>query len=308
MDKKLKGIDISEFNGNIDFKKVKEEVDYIYIRATFGRYGVDKRFIEYTNEAIKHEIPLGFYFYSYAVDEVKAEEEVNFFLNTIEPFRENITYPLVIDMEDSDGYKVKNGNPDKEVLTNICIKACEKIAEKSFTPCIYACEDWFKNRLDIEKLGTYLKWVAFWETKEENIDKKKYTMWQYSSKGKISGIGSRVDLDYSFVDFGKLKQYIENVSKINLIKAKTLLGDIAIQYISCYKFGQDLINKIYKGISSDEKLVYKELEINEIKKEVKRYLGLEQKTIDFLSCFIYADDTFKLLYNAICGKTLEVKE
>lgn len=308
MDKKLKGIDISEFNGNIDFKKVKEEVDFIYIRATFGRYGVDKRFIEYTNEAIKNEIPLGFYFYSYAVDEEKAEEEVNFFLNTIESFRENITYPLVIDMEDSDGYKVKNGNPDKEVLTNICIKACEKIAEKSFTPCIYACEDWFKNRLDSEKLGTYLKWVAFWETKEENIDKKKYTMWQYSSKGKISGINSRVDLDYSFVDFGKLKQYIENVSKINLIKAKTLLSDIAMQFISCYKFGQDLLNKLYKGLSSDEKLVYKDLTLEEKKKEIKKYFGLEQKTIDYLSNFIYGDDTFKLLYNAICGKTLEVKE
>lgn len=306
--KMLKGIDISEFNGNIDFKKLKNEVDFIYIRATYGRYGIDKRFYEYTSEAIKNEIPFGFYYYSYATDETKAEEEVYFFLSQIQQFKDFITYPLAIDMEDSDGYKVNNGNPDKDILTNICIKACEKIAEKSFTPIIYACDDWFKNHLDFEKLGTYLKWIAFWETKEENIDKSKYSIWQYSSKGKVNGINTNVDLNYSFVDFARLKEYIENISKINFIKSKTMINDLSIQYMSCYKWGNELLNKIYKALNSSDKLVYKELELDEMKKEVKKYIGLEQKTIDYLSVFLYEEDLFRLLYNAICGRTIEIKE
>lgn len=237
METKLKGIDISEFNGNIDFKKLKSQVDYVYIRATYGRYGIDKKFLEYTARAIENEIPIGFYYYSYATDEDKALEEVNFFLENIEIFKEKITFPLVIDMEDSDGYKAKNGNPNKEVLTNIIIKACETIASHNFIPCIYACDDWFKNRLDSEKLEKYLKWLAWWNTKEENINKNKYCMWQYSSKGKLTGIESKnVDLDYSFVDFVKLKNYVNNVQKINFIKSKTLFSDIVIQFISCYKW------------------------------------------------------------------------
>ena len=306
--KNLKGIDISEFNGDIDFKKVKNEVDFIYIRATFGRFGVDKRFKEYVNGCIENDIPFSFYYYSYAVDLEKAEAEVNLFLENIKEYKEKIAFPCCIDMEDSDGYKLKNGNPSKEILTDICIKACEKVAEASITPIIYASADWFKNRLDLEKLGTYLKWIAHWETKEENIDKNKFSIWQYSSKGKINGIKGNVDLDYSFVDFVKIKLYTENISKINMIKAKTLLPDIAIQFMSCYKFGQDLINKLYNGLEGNDKVVYKELSIEEKKKEVKKYFNLEQKTIDYLSCFIYSEDLFTLLYNGITGKSLEVKE
>lgn len=237
METKLKGIDISEFNGKVDFKKLKNQVDFVYIRATYGRYGVDKKFREYSKEAIENEIPIGFYYYSYATDEEKAVEEVNFFLDTIFEFKDKVTFPLCIDMEDSDGYKAKNGNPNKEMLTNIILRACEKIVEKSFIPVIYACDDWFKNRLDMEKLEPYLKWLAFWNTKEENIDKTKFCMWQYSSKGNLAGIESKnVDLDYSFVDFIRLKEYVKNVQKINFIKSKTLFSDIVIQYMSCYKW------------------------------------------------------------------------
>lgn len=237
MEKKFKGIDISEFNGKINFKKLKEQIDFVYIRATFGRFGIDKKFKEYTKEAIENNIPIGFYYYSYATDEEKAVQEANFFLETISEYKDKVTFPLCIDMEDSDGYKAKNGNPDKKMLTNIAIKACEKITEKNFIPIIYACDDWFKNRLDIEKLSPYLKWIAFWNTKEENIDKTKFCMWQYSSKGSLAGIESKnVDLDYSFVDFVKLKEYVNNISKINFIKSKTLFSDIVIQYMSCYKW------------------------------------------------------------------------
>ena len=233
---KLKGIDISEFNGDIDFKKVKNEVDFVYIRATFGRFGIDKRFKEYTSECIKNKIPFGFYYYSYAVDIETAKAEVKFFLEQIKEYKELICYPCMIDMEDSDGYKQKHGNPDKKILSDICILACEEIAKNNISPIIYASSDWFKNRLDEEKLSGFMKWIAWWETDEKNIDSKKYSIWQYSSKGEINGIKGRVDLDYSFVNFALLKKYVENITKINLIKSKILLNDLEIQYFSSYRW------------------------------------------------------------------------
>lgn len=308
MDKNLKGIDISEFQRNIDFKKVKNEVDFVYIRATYGRFGIDKRFEEYAKGCIENNIPFSFYYYSYATDLEKAEAEVKFFLEKVKVYKDKISFPLMIDMEDSDGYKLKNGNPEKELLTDICIKACEKIAEEHFMPIIYASSDWFTNRLNFEKLGSYLKWIAWWGIEEEKIEKNKYAMWQYSSKGKVSGIEGNVDLDYSFVDFIKLKEYTENVSKLNYIKSVTFFSDIVLQFITCYKWGKEAVDKLYNGLKTKDKLVYKECSLEDKKKAIKKFFGFEQKTIDFFSNFIYAEDFFMLLYKAICGKTLEIKE
>ena len=144
-----------------------------------------------------------------------AEAEVKFFLEQIKEYKELMTYPAMIDMEDSDGYKKEHGNPSKEMLSDICVLACEKIAESSISPIIYASADWFKNRLEEEKLNGFMKWIAWWETKEENIDNKKYSIWQHSSKGRILGIKGTVDLDYSYVNFKLLKDYVNNISKIN---------------------------------------------------------------------------------------------
>lgn len=301
---KLHGIDISEFNGNIDFKKVKKEVDFIYIRATYGRFGIDKRFKEYVKGCIENEIPFGFYYYSYAVDLQTAEAEVKFFLEQIKEFKEEMTYPAMIDMEDSDGYKKDHGNPTKEMLSDICILASEKIAENNISPIIYASADWFKNRLDEEKLAGFMKWIAWWGTKEENIDSKKYSIWQYSSKGEINGIKGKVDLDYSFVNFKLLKEYVKNISKINLIKSKTLLNDLEIQYISCYKWGQDLINKLYDNLDKEKIKFNDKYDYDKKLKAVGKFFNLEVKTINYLHLFIHSEDMILKLYKYISSENV----
>lgn len=139
-------------------------------------------------------------------------------------------------MEDSDSYKINHGVSGKEELTNICIKACEEILKNNLKAMIYANADWFKNKLDEQKLTKYFRWCACWNEKEEEKIKQKYIMWQYSDKGKIAGIKGNVDLDYSFVDFPKLNKYIDNLSKIETIKFMTKLEDLDIQYLSCYKW------------------------------------------------------------------------
>lgn len=295
---KLSGIDISEFNGDINFKKLKKEIDFVYIRATFGRFGIDKRFKEYVNGCIENEIPFGLYYYSYAVDIKQAEEEVNFFLKMIQNYKEQITFPLAIDMEDSDGYKYNHGNPNKDILTNICVVACEEITKNGYTPIIYASADWFKNKLDEEKLNPYMKWLAWWNVSEDKVDSKKYQIHQYSSKGSLEAVSSKyVDLNYSYFDFITLKEYVKNVSKINFIKAKTTLNDLDIQYLSCYKFGQDLVNKIYDGLKNKAKI--EKSNNPNYEKEIKKFFNLEDKTIKYLNFYIYSLTMLQKLYNSI---------
>lgn len=305
---KLKGIDISEFNGDIDFKKVKKEVDFIYIRATYGRFGIDKRFKEYAEECINNKIPFGFYYYSYAVDLETAEAEVKFFIEQIKEYKDKMIFPAMIDMEDSDGYKYNHGNPNKDILSDIVVVASEKLAENSISPIIYASADWFKNRLDDKKLEGLMKWIAWWETDEANIDVKKYSIWQYSSKGKVSGIKGNVDLDYSFVNFILLKRYVENISKINYIKSKTLLNDLEIQYLSSYKWGQDLIDKLYSGIDKPKIEHNEKLDYDKKLKAVGKFFNLELKTINYLHYFIKSEEMISKLYNSISKENvLEIK-
>lgn len=69
-----------------------------------------------------------------------------------------------------------------------------------------------------------------------------------------------------------------------------------------------MLEKLYNGLNTKDKLVHKELTIDEKKKEIKKFFNLEQKTIDYLSVFIYSDDYFTLLYNAISGEEIKVTE
>ena len=122
-------------------------------------------------------------------------------------------------------------------------------------------------------------------------------LWQYSSEGKVAGIGTKVDLNYSFQEFDKLISYLNNIKKIQEIKLKTGLEDISIQFMSCYKHGQDLINKIYLGL---QKIKLRNPKENNIHKIVQKYFGLEDKTIVYLENYCYAESLFLKLYRAIC--------
>ena len=293
----IKGIDISELNGIIDFKKVKEDdIDFVMIRASYGRFKEDKAFKRNIEGALKVGLKVGIYYYSYALTEEQGKEEVNFMLKTIAPYKDKITYPVCIDMEDSDKYKEKNGFPANETLANICKYATEQIATSGYYPLVYASASWFNERL-CNLPATIGKWIAWWNVKEDKIDKTKYMLWQYSSEGKVAGIGTKVDLNYSFQEFDKLISYLNNIKKIQEIKLKTGLEDISIQFMSCYKHGQDLINKIYLGL---QKIKLRNPKENNIHKIVQKYFGLEDKTIVYLENYCYAESLFLKLYRAIC--------
>lgn len=193
----MKGIDISEHNGKIDFNKLKKQVDFIILRLGWignkENHTLDVRFNEYYNECKRLNIPIGIYVYCYSNNEHAAEHGA---LWTVKQLRDRkIELPVYIDMEDKTIRGLK-----KDRLTNIVI-AFNNIIEKNYRAGVYANADWFNNCLHKEILKRkYTTWIAHYGLLNKNKYKGIYDMLQYTSSGKINGISGRVDMNEMYKD------------------------------------------------------------------------------------------------------------
>lgn len=197
-----RGIDVSVHNGEIDMKKIKEAgIEFIIIRIGYGKNKsqIDKRFYENYKKAKELNIPVGVYLYSYACNCEDAIKEANLVIDEIKDLK--LEYPVFLDMEDADNYKLKNFVTN-QMCIDICDTFCKKIEEAGYYVGIYANLDWLTTKISSNRLDRFDKWVAQWSSKCDY--KKEYGMWQYSSKGKIPGISGNVDLNYSLKDYEKI--------------------------------------------------------------------------------------------------------
>ena len=203
------GIDISTHQGDIDLEALKSQVDFVIIRVGFGVSGtLDKRFVRNADLCKKLGIPMGFYWYSYALDVTGAEQEANHFLKAIEPYTPE--YGCWFDMEDADGYKKKNGMPSSETLRDICYKFCEKVENAGYYTGVYASESWLENQLAGDRLARFDKWTAQWPTtlggKQKGLDvnadsRNDVSLWQFTSQAKFDGYDGNLDANYAYKTF-----------------------------------------------------------------------------------------------------------
>lgn len=203
----LTGIDISKHQGIIDWSKVKKtgKVDFAMIRAAYRGYsqgGIyeDSQFIYNVRGAYNNGIKIGLYFYSSAINEIEAIEEANYVLNLINKYgiKNYITYPIVIDVEDFEG--TRNYNLTVQERTNNVKAFCEVIKNAGYKPMIYSYTYFLQNQLYMSQLNSYDVWVADYSDKV-NFYTGKYTMWQYTDKGRIDGITENVDLNYGYKSY-----------------------------------------------------------------------------------------------------------
>lgn len=151
----IKGIDISEHNGNVNMEKLKEDgIDFVILRLGYGKSQIDKNFKTNYEKALKNNIPVGIYLYSYATNINDAEKEANFVLTNINGLR--IEYPIFIDMEDADSYKAKR-NVSNETCIDICEKFCIEVENAGYYTGIYANLDWLNNKIKSSKLDRFDK-------------------------------------------------------------------------------------------------------------------------------------------------------
>ena len=197
-----KGIDVSRYQGSIDWEKVaRDDVEYAFIRLgirgyTEGAIQEDETFEDNIVGARRNNIDVGVYFFTQATSVQEAEEEAQYVLDMIEPYR--VDYPVVIDVETVTNANARTSDLTKEERTQYCIAFCEIIKNAGYTPMIYGNLKTFMLMLDIEQLEDYDKWFAYYD--DHFYFPYDFKVWQYTDAGKVNGIGKDVDLNISFED------------------------------------------------------------------------------------------------------------
>ena len=204
-----KGIDVSQFNGNINWGFVKRDnVDFAFIRVGFRGYGQAGNFAEDVMfkrnimAAQSAGIPVGIYFVTQATNDTEAVEEAKWVLEKIKGY--NISYPIAIDIEDAKLEKPsdipRTQNLDNNTRTRLAKIFCQTIQDSGYTPMIYTNVNWATYKLNMSELSQYDTWIAHY--KYDATSKPNYTgsyaIWQYSDKGSINGILGNVDLNISY--------------------------------------------------------------------------------------------------------------
>ena len=194
------GIDVSRWNGNIDWNAVKNSgVSYVIIRCGYrgssqGTLIVDPMFQNNIRGATDAGLKVGVYFFTQAIDKVEAVEEASMVLDLIKNYR--ISYPVFLDVESSGG---RADGISKETRTEVCKTFCQTIQNGGYTAGIYANKTWLTEKIDPGQLGAYKIWLAQYASVPTYTGR--YDMWQYMSTGKVSGITGNVDLNLSYLGY-----------------------------------------------------------------------------------------------------------
>lgn len=192
-----KGIDVSKWQGDIDWSKVRSDgIEFAIIRIGYGKYEEqkDNKFEKNYESAKENGIAVGVYLYSYATTVEAANQEADCVLKWLN--NRSLDLPIYYDLEDS-----CQNNISKSVLTDICETFCQKIEKSGYWVGIYSSKFFLTNKLDYKRLeNKYTIWVAQYNNK--NTYKGKYDMWQYSSSGSVNGIAGNVDMNYLYRDVG----------------------------------------------------------------------------------------------------------
>lgn len=194
------GIDVSKWNGTIDWAAVKNSgISYVIIRCGYrgsseGTLIEDPKFKTNIEGAAKAGLKVGVYFFTQAVDDVEAVEEASMVLELVKNYK--ISYPIFLDVEPSGGRADKI---DKATRTAVCKAFCETIKKAGYTAGIYANKTWLNEKIDASALGSHKIWLAQYAATPTYSGR--YDLWQYSSTGRVSGISGDVDLNVSYLGY-----------------------------------------------------------------------------------------------------------
>lgn len=206
------GIDVSHWQGTIDWQKVKEDgIQFAFIKATEGKGYTDPLFIENVREARRAGIRVGFYHYATPSAVSDAEEEANWFLSVVRNLQHDL--PHAYDLEEN-----KAGlTPDQ--MTAVARRWLERVNEETGEPPLfYSYPHFIRTQLVSGRLAPYPLWLASYSS-EPPADMGGWDRWtvlQYTNQGKVSGILGPVDMnEYAYpLDGGEKMLQKEDADKI----------------------------------------------------------------------------------------------
>lgn len=196
-----KGIDVSKFQGKIDWQKVAADgIDFAFIRVGNRGYGQEGKLMEddcfddNVQGAQAAGIKVGVYFYSQAINEDELKEELELVLNKIAPYQ--LECPVVYDVEKVAPADGRMNHLTVEERTKLTLQFCQKIEDAGYKPMIYYNMEMATLLLKLDELEQYDKWFAYYS--DDFYYPYDFSIWQYTEKGKVDGIAKEVDLNISF--------------------------------------------------------------------------------------------------------------
>ena len=197
----LTGIDVSVFQGNINWEEVAADgIDFAILRigyrgyGTKGIMGIDDNFYKNYDGAVNAGLKVGAYFYSQATNAEEAREEARYVLSALGD--RELQMPVVYDWEYVDNAEARTANMTSEQITECAVNFCNEIELSGRDVMIYFNREIGYFEYDLARISGYDFWLA--EYSEYPTFIYKFNMWQYTDCGTVNGISSRVDLNIYF--------------------------------------------------------------------------------------------------------------
>ena len=191
------GIDVSKWQGDIDFKKLKDAgVEFVIIRVGSstginGENFVDSKFIQNIENANSVGIPVGVYFYSYANSMERAINDAKWIIDVIKDYK--VDLPIAFDWENWGSFN--KYELSFFGLTNVAKKFMDTVKDAGYEAMLYSSKTYLEN---IWMSVDYPVWLAHY-TKNTNYTGD-YSYWQMCSNGRVDGIDGDVDIDIRYID------------------------------------------------------------------------------------------------------------
>ncbi|MGN0318094.1 MAG: GH25 family lysozyme [Lachnospira sp.] len=190
-------IDVSKYNGDIDWKAVKDSgIEYAIIRAAYrgystGRLSRDSYFEQNINNATAAGLKVGVYIYSSAINTAEAVDEASLLVNLCKPY--NVTLPLIIDVEDSESGAGRADKLSMSERTSIINAFCSTVKSAGYSAMVYANKDWLTNCINVSDINTGC-WIWMAQYSSKFTYSGSFDMWQFTSSGTVPGITGPVDI------------------------------------------------------------------------------------------------------------------
>lgn len=185
------GIDVSEWQSEVDFYKVKKEgYSFVIVRSSYGTGNYeDTHFDSHVTNAKKAGLEVGAYHYSWATTPNEAKQEAEFFISVIDDYDWDL--PVFYDIETD-----RQNHLSRDELTDIALTFLTTLQEAGYQPGIYAAKSWYEDRLDMERLEGYPVWIASYT--DHLTYEGHYDFWQYTDTGQVNGVIGNCDINIRY--------------------------------------------------------------------------------------------------------------
>ena len=195
LNRTARGIDVSKFQGSIDWNAVKADgITFAIIRCGYRGYGSgalveDSTYRQNIQGAINAGLRVGVYFYSQAINEAEAVEEASMVLSLVSGY--SLPLGVYYDTESVGGGRANALSAAER--TACAVAFCETIRSAGYSAGVYSYASWFYNALNFANISKYNIWIA--QYRDTLSFSYKHNIWQYTGSGSVKGISKPVDMN-----------------------------------------------------------------------------------------------------------------